>query len=212
MYFNASFFTVLTSGIILTASIIHAQCYQDSECPGNLICDNGECKKVPSGGPDIEEGENGEYIGGYDEQNEKKSSSKKSAYSGFISGTQFITPGFLYANSLVGVEYEIGLNRVLGLQVGAGFIGAEFGAVVHMIARSNFDLHLIADGNVAFGVGVLPGISLGMRGLFGKAARAGLGGKIGVAFCTTYFYSGNVYHEPGDPLIIIGIGAPIRIH
>jgi hypothetical protein len=197
---------------MFTASILQAQCYQNSDCPGNLVCYNGECKKPSSGGPDIEEGENGEYIGGYDEQNEKKSFSKKPTYSGFNSGTQFITPGFLYANSLIGVEYEIGLNRILGLQVGAGFIGAEFGAVLHMIARSNFDLHLIADGNVALGVGVWPGISLGMRGLFGKAARAGLGGKVGVAFCTSYFYSGNVYHEPGDPLLIIAIGAPIRIH
>lgn len=214
MCFNANIFSVVSSVIIFTASILQAQCYEKSDCPGNLVCENGECVKPSSDGEEASGAdENSESIGEYDDEpSGYKETIKKSGYHGFKSGTQFITPGFLYANSLFGAEYEIGLNRVLGLQVGAGFIGAEFGAVVHMIAKSNFDLHFIADGNLAFGAGVWPGISLGMRGLFGKAARAGIGGKIGVAFCTSYINVGNVYHEPGDPLLIIGIGAPIRIH
>lgn len=136
-------------------------------------------------------------------------------YSGFGRGSHVITPGLLYGSSLIGVDYEFGITRFLGIQIGGGFVGADAGVNIHILPKKNFDMFFVLDGNFLPGLGVFPGLNLGMRGLFGDRAKVGIAGEIGFMVSTVdrnfEAFGQKVGYKKGDILLNFAIGVPIRI-
>ncbi|MBD3314187.1 MAG: hypothetical protein GF344_00230 [Chitinivibrionales bacterium] len=139
-----------------------------------------------------------------------------SAGQAFGRGSVVMSVGFMYANSLVGADFEFGLGERTGLHVGLGFIGATAGFNVHMLTRPIVDMYLDFSGEYMPGLQtVLPAMTLNTRLFFGSRRRAGLCAKFGLAIVTmdkTLEANGMSYdYEPGMPIIAFGLGIPVRI-
>lgn len=144
------------------------------------------------------------------------SSAATNEYHGFRNGTQFLNIGLFYGSALVGVDYEYGFNKVFGIQAGGGLLGADAGVNIHFLPKKHVDMYVCIDANYMPGYAVVPGINLGMRGLFGKSARVGVGGELGFMIGTaekTFSFGGTtVHYTPGEILINFALGVPVRIH
>lgn len=135
---------------------------------------------------------------------------------GFGRGSVVANAGFMYGSSLVGGEFEFGVAKIFGLQVGGGFVGANAGANVHVFSRKHIDLYLSGTANYMPGLqAVLPAVTWNVRGFFGSGARVGVCGMIGVAVCTVTTVvevSGtSLRYTPGQVMLSYAIGVPIKV-
>ncbi len=134
---------------------------------------------------------------------------------GFKQGSIFVNAGFMYGSSLIGGEFEFGLARFLGLEIGGGFVGANAGMNLHVLPKKHLDLCLsaLADYMPALEA-VLPDFNLIVRGFFGSSARVGICGRIGVAICTVNksvgAYQITVEYKRGAPMLTYALGVAIK--
>jgi hypothetical protein len=128
------------------------------------------------------------------------------------SGSIVITPGILYASSLVGGEFEFGVSKIASFMFGVGFIGADAGVGFHVLNKEHMDLSInaLADYMPAL-QSVLPEICFSVRGFFGQSARVGLGGRIGISIITNTIDVNGHHYTAGGPMLTYCIGVPIRV-
>jgi len=130
----------------------------------------------------------------------------------FRTGSIYLNAGVLYGSSLAGIDAEFGVNRVIGFIVGGGFVGLNAGMTFHVLSKKHIDLFIAATGDYMPGLKtVVPDISFNVRGFFGKRARAGVCGKIGIAVVTVNRTLNGLHYEAGMPMLTYAIGVPIKI-
>jgi hypothetical protein len=146
------------------------------------------------------------------DENSPTSVANTTDFKGVKKGSILITPGILYASSLVGGEVEFGLAKFISLMFGAGFIGADGGVVFHVLNKNHINLTINCLGDFMPALqSVLPEVSFGVRGFFGRSARVGVGGRIGIAIITNTISVSGIHYTAGAPMLTYCIGVPIRV-
>jgi hypothetical protein len=138
------------------------------------------------------------------------------AGNGFKEGSVYMNVGVMYASALIGAEFEFGLSRALGFEVGLGLVGANAGLNFHVLSKEKVDLYLSAAADYMPGLGAIcPDFAFNVRGFFGQAARAGLCAKLGIAICTVNksltLGSTTLNYKKGMPMLTYSIGVPIKL-
>ncbi|MBD3314350.1 MAG: hypothetical protein GF344_01070 [Chitinivibrionales bacterium] len=137
--------------------------------------------------------------------------------SSFNRGSIVMNVGFLYAASLVGVDWEFGLGKRVGFHAGLGFVGAAAGFNFHIVTEPLGDVYIDLSGEYFPALqAVLPAITINSRVFFGSRRRAGLCAKLGLAFITVdktlTMGSNRQDYTAGTPMLYYAIGIPIRVN
>jgi hypothetical protein len=135
---------------------------------------------------------------------------------GFRRGSMILNTGFLYASSHIGCEFEVGINKILGIGLGFGYIGANCSANFHVYSKKYVDLYIgIAADYIHEIEIVVPEISFNFRGFLSEKARIGGCGKIGIAIGTqdkSFKKFGKTIHvKKARPMLTYSIGIPIKL-
>jgi len=102
---------------------------------------------------------------------------------GFDQDSKILTTGLLYGGSIIGVDFEYGLSRAIGVKFGVGIPGADVGFNVHLASDLRKDLYFSFTGiyEPALENLFMPAAEFGMRWYIGRAARVGIGIEAGTA-------------------------------
>jgi hypothetical protein len=147
---------------------------------------------------------------------EPATTKRKEVDKGFGRGSIVANVGFMYASSLIGGEFEFGVAKNLGVQVGAGLFGGNAGIRVHPYSRKHIDMFISGTANYMPALqAVLPAVNFNLHGYFGNSARVGVGGMIGIMMCTVDKTltngSTSLRYRPGQLMLSYALGVPIKI-
>lgn len=138
---------------------------------------------------------------------------------GFQKGSIVLSTGFLYTSSImtkIGCEVEMGINKVLGLGLGCGYLGANCAANFHIYSKKYVDLYVSITADYLHEItSVIPEISFNFRGYSSKKKRIGAYGKIGIAMSTKdndlELFGKTIHFKKATPMLVYSIGIPIKL-
>jgi hypothetical protein len=126
----------------------------------------------------------------------------------FQKGSHRLNPGIFYGGSWVGIEYEYGVLNFLGIELGGGYPGMNFGPNIHFYRSHHTDLYVAPNYYVSFRLKnyYAPFINFGSRFYFGESAKIGISAFAGIG----YKFDSDQSKSYG--LFLAGIGVPIRLN
>lgn len=117
----------------------------------------------------------------------------------------------MYGSAFIDGDVEFGLGRRVGILVGGGLVGANAGMTLHVMPKKHVDLDLAATADYMAGLqAVEPDLSFNIRGFFGRSARVGVCGKIGIALITVDRYVAGMRYRVGNPMLTYAVGVAIK--